>query len=109
MRNVTFSELFLRQAEKIALLGGPDIENTVRIQLSMNPLDATRKRVAPLDSEKNKWTLSLRMFRIDFCALPNDSGVFVERIRSGYSPEELTTNSDDKYGDKELHRQFTGV
>lgn len=104
-RNVSESPLFREQASEILALGGPDLASTARLQLSLDPFDASRKRVARCDVP-GRGTLALRMFRVDFRADAATPALVLERIRSAYSPAELAS-SDDPYGDKPLHRRFT--
>ena len=75
-----------------------------RLQLSLDPFDATRKRVAHRDGP-GEGTLALRMFRIDFRADPATPALLLERVRSAYSPADLADPADP-HGDKELHRAF---
>ena len=103
-REVVESPLFREQAAAILALGGPDLAATARLQLSLDPFDATRKRVARRDGP-GEGTLSLRMFRVDFRADPATPSLLLERVRSAYSPADLADPADP-YGDKELHRRF---
>ena len=93
---------FRAQAAAILAWRGPDLAATARLQLSLDPFDATRKRVG---RTPEGGTLSLRMFRIDFSADPAARAVTLLRVRSGYSAAELADPADP-YGDKELHRRF---
>jgi len=101
-RDVSATPLFREQAAAILGLGGPDLAATARLQLSLDPFDATRKRVSRR-AGPGEGTLALRMFRIDFRADPAMPALLLERIRSAYSPEDLADPSDP-HGDKELHR-----
>ena len=103
-REVIETPLFREQASAILAWGGPDLAETARLQLSLNPFDASRKRVSRRDGP-NEGTLALRMFRIDFRVQPETLAVHLERIRSGYSPDELAESSDP-HGDKAIHRLF---
>ncbi len=96
---------FREQAAALLAWQGRDIAATARLQLSHAPFDATRKRVS---QTKEGWTLSLRMFRIDFVADPAARRLTLLRIRSGYTTADLAC-PDDPYGDKELHRKFLGI
>ena len=103
-RDIAESPLFREQAAAILALGGPDLAATARLQLSLDPFDATRKRVARRDGP-GEGTLSLRMFRVDFRADPATPALLLERIRSAYSPADLADPADP-HGDKDLHRRF---
>ena len=56
-------------------------------------------------TEAGAGTLSLRMFRVDFVVDDARRVVTLRGIRSGYTPEELSSG-DDPYFDKDLHRAF---
>ncbi len=103
-RDIAESPLFREQAAAILALGGPDLAATARLQLSLDPFDATRKRVARRDGP-GEGTLALRMFRVDFRADPATPALLLERVRSAYSPADLADPADP-YGDKDLHRAF---
>ena len=94
--------LFRKQAEAVLAWRGPDLAATARLQLSLAPFDATRKRVARTPAGG---VLSLRMFRLDFSADETARTLRLERVRSGYAAAELAA-PDDPYGDKALHRLF---
>ena len=100
---VVTTPAFDAEAEFVRTHGGPDLAHTARIQLSQSPFDSSRKRVERTGNGVG--TLSLRMFRIDFTLDDTAHAVTVERIRSGYLPEELLA-PDDPYFDKDLHRAF---
>ena len=103
-RDVAESPLFRAQAAAVLAAGGPDLAATARLQLSLDPFDASRKRVSRRDGA-GEGTLALRMFRIDFRADPATPALQLERIRSAYSPAELA-DSADPHGDKALHRRL---
>ena len=103
-RDISASPLFQEQAAAILAWGGPDLAATARLQLSLDPFDASRKRVTRREGP-GEGTLSLRMFRIDFRADSATPALLLERIRSGYGPADLAA-PDDPHGDKALHRLF---
>ena len=94
--------LFREQAARILAWQGPDLAATARMQLAIDPFDATRRRVRHTDEGG---TLSLRMFRIDFAADESARTVTLTRIRSGYTAAELDEPADP-HADKDLHRRF---
>ena len=96
---------FREQAAAVLAWRGPDLAATARLQLSLAPFDATRKRVA---RTPEGGVLSLRMFRIDFAADPASRRLTLLRVRSGYAAAELA-GADDPYGDKDLHRRFVAA
>lgn len=103
--------LFQEQAEAIKQWCGHDFAATAVNQLSAEPLDSSRKRIAMTDESSNgiiKAVLSLRMFRIDYSVNQSAHEVTLHRIRSGYSAEELADESD-KYNDKAVHRKFVST
>ena len=99
---VSETAAFREQAAEILAWRGPDLAATARLQLSLDPFDGSRKRVA---RTPEGGTLSLRMFRVDFSADPASRSIALLRVRSGYTPAELA-DSSDPYGDKALHRRF---
>lgn len=94
---------FAAQAAFVREEGGPDVEATARVQLSLSPFDATRKRVARVDDSSG--VLSLRMFRLHFSVDESTRIVTLDRLCSGYSSAELSA-AEDPYADKALHRAF---
>ena len=72
-------------------------------QLSHDPLDAERKRVAAVG--EGRYRLSYRTWRADFEIENEKRAITIVSIASGYSPDDLALG-DDKYQDKDLHRSF---
>ena len=81
------------------------VAESARLQLSLDPFDGTRKRIA---RTPEGGTLSLRMFRVDFAADPAARTLTLLRVRSGYSAADLADPADP-YGDKDLHRRFAAL
>lgn len=104
--NVVETADFAVRAEFVRGSGGPDLSSTARVQLSRDPLDASRKRVAM--AEDGTWTMSFRMFRISFAADETARTVTLLSIRSGYSAAELASAADP-YEDKRLHRALASA
>lgn len=100
--NVFESERFLKNAETLLSLNGPDLSSFARVQLSNAPFDSTRKRV---EIHGDDGVLAFRTFRIAFSIQQENRAILLNQIFSGYTQEELES-AEDKYGDKELHRQF---
>ena len=90
---------FLSAFEAVRAAGAPDILRAASLQLSRNPFDSSRKRVAPAP---NGGILSLRMFRIVFSADPSTRTITLLQLNSGYSPDELAAPGDP-YADKAFH------
>ena len=55
--------------------------------------------------EKNG-VLAYRTFRIHFNYDDVANKVVLQQISSGYTDEELKIGAEDKYGDKQVHREF---
>lgn len=100
--NVVASENFTEQSDCLVSLGGPDLAAFAKVQLSNSPFDTTRKRV---EVSGEAGVLSFRVFRIDFCLENATRTITLKGIRSGYTKEELAA-CEDRYGDKDLHRNF---
>lgn len=77
-----------------------DLRPFILRQLEYDPTNSQKKRI-----EKNNhfWTLAYRTWRVDF--LITDETVGILAIRSGYSSEDLMTDTDT-YEDKLLHKKF---
>ena len=83
---------------------GFDAENFCRVQLGMNPLNPERKRLYAIPEGME---IGFRTWRIAFRIRGNTVEIF--DVRSNYLPEELPEGAADRYGDKQLHRNFLGV
>ena len=101
---IDYAPAFLAQAEFLREFGAPDMLAFCRIQLSINPLDKTRKRLEQL--ENGMYAIGCRTWRIHFTADPEKKRLAVRGIVSHYQPEELLPGAEDKYGDKDIHRAF---
>ena len=107
---VEMSETFAAQSRWIAEHGGFDLESFARVQLSRGNFskdifDGSRRRLI-LDKNSKTGVLAYRTFRIHFSYDELNSRVSLRHIASGYTPEELKLGAEDKYGDKDLHRNF---
>jgi len=80
--------------------GAEDLLDTVVLQLSQAPFDASRKRVT---ATPGGGVLALRMFRIRFTADAAAHVLVLDRLASGYTAADLAA-PDDPYADKALHR-----
>lgn len=101
---VDFSPEALMRARFLTELGAPDAVSFCRIQLTMNPLDHTRKRLEARGDDR--YAIGCRTWRIVFRAMGVGRTVFVETIESHYTGEELLPGAPDPYGDKDVHRAF---
>lgn len=77
-----------------------DFETLVEVQLALDPLNKKKRR---LSQTATGWLWAFRTWRVLFTV--TDKVVRVLDISSGYSQKELET-AEDRYEDKELHRQF---
>ena len=78
--------------------------NFCEVQLSHTPLDSSRRRLTGISA--NHYELGCRTWRISFHIFPELHRIQLDSIRSNYRDDELLPSSHDKYGDKDLHRQF---
>lgn len=107
---VETSEKFSAQNRWICENSAFDLLSFADVQLgrggfSEGAFDGTRRRLV-LDEDAKTGELAYRTFRIDFTYDENAKTVHLLQIRSGYGPEELAEGAEDKYGDKQLHRDF---
>ncbi len=100
---VEASQSFMDAFKAVRAAGAPDILRAATLQLSCNPFDSSRKRVAVTPGGG---ILSLRMFRIAFSSDPSTHTITLLHLQSGYTAEELVA-SDDPYADKDFHRALT--
>ncbi len=77
------------------------------MQLALDPLNRKRKRVSLLNDGSAE--LAFRTWRLQFLYSQENHLVEIKGIKSGYSQEDLTSGTEDKYGDKDLHRAYTTV
>ena len=107
---VETSETFAAQNKWICENSSFDLMSFADVQLGRGgfgegALDGTRRRLV-IDEKKSTGVLAYRTFRIDFNYNDDVKSVCLLNIRSGYKPEELAEGVEDKYGDKQLHRDF---
>lgn len=95
------SENFSKQADWVKEQTGFDLMSFASVQLSEDPTNQKRKRINQL--EENRYVLAYRTWRIQFTI--EDRDIKLEKIFSGYSAEDLA-ETEDKYNDKEIHRNF---
>lgn len=104
--SLQLSPLALEQCAYVLEESSLDLLRFAEVQLSHNPLDTTRKRLA-IDAEHCLGSLACRTWRIDFTFETPQRQIAIVQIRSGYSFAELSDPGDDRYHDKPLHRSFT--
>jgi hypothetical protein len=59
-----------------------------------------------VDENSKTGVLAYRTFRIHFSYDETARKVLLLRVSSGYSEADLAPGAEDKYGDKQLHRDF---
>lgn len=102
-----FSDRFLKKSEIIYQKGKLDPIKFCEVQLSVNPLDAERKRIMKIANDE--FVISFRTWRIKFSLEQNSRILHVSDIDSGYSDLELSNIQEDKYGDKKLHLYLKNI
>ena len=108
--NVLSTESFAAQNRWIAERSAFDLESFARVQLSRgnfskDVFDSSRRRLT-VDEDSHTGVLAYRTFRIHFAYDESERSVTLQRIASGYSADDLREGAEDKYGDKQLHRDF---
>ena len=76
-----------------------------RGNFSKDVFDSSRRRLT-IDENAKTGVLAYRTFRIHFCYEESSRKVVLQRITSGYTAEDLLPEAEDKYCDKQLHRDF---
>ena len=107
---VEMSDAFAAQNRWIAERSAFDLESFARVQLSRgnfskDVFDSSRRRLT-VDENAKTGVLAYRTFRIHFSYDDSCCKVVLQRISSGYSNADLNPETEDKYGDKQLHRSF---
>jgi hypothetical protein len=107
---VEMSDEFAAQNRWIAERSAFDLESFARVQLSRgnfskDVFDSSRRRLT-VDENAKTGVLAYRTFRIHFSYDDSCCKVVLQRISSGYSAADLNPETEDKYGDKQLHRDF---
>ena len=107
---VEMSAEFAEQNRWIAEHSAFDLESFAQVQLSRgnfskDVFDSSRRRLT-IDEISKTGVLAYRTFRIHFSYDELSRIVRLQKIRSGYSNADLIFGAEDKYGDKQLHRDF---
>ena len=108
--NIEMSDEFASQNRWIAERSAFDLFSFAQVQLSRgnfskDVFDSTRRRLT-VDENARAGVLAYRTFRIHFSYDESACSVLLQKITSGYSADDLKLDSVDKYGDKQLHRDF---
>ncbi len=101
-RRLEFSPEAEAQLELLSALGAPDLRMVAESQLALRELDERRQRLNR--SSNGNRVLAFRTWRLEFTA--EESVIRVERIYSGYTPDELSAGTPDPYRDKDIHREY---
>ncbi len=107
---VEMSDEFAAQNRWIAERSAFDLESFARVQLSRgnfskDVFDSSRRRLS-IDEKAKTGVLAYRTFRIHFSYDELSRIVRLHKITSGYTSSDLKDGAEDKYGDKQLHRDF---
>lgn len=82
------------------------IRGFLRSQLEFEPLDDERKRVFPSPRGGDRHVIAYRTWRAEFRIEPSGDALEIERVFSAYRDEELAPGAEDRWADKDLHRDF---
>lgn len=99
---LTASAHFAAQAEWVLKSANLDLFSFAQVQLSINPLDQSRKRVTGTAANA---VLAHRTWRIRFSVDTQLKTIALHSILSGYTEKDLQ-DSADPYSDKAFHRLF---
>ena len=108
--SVTASEEFTAQNRWIAERSSFDLFSFAQVQLSRgnfakDVFDSSRRRLT-IDENAKTGVLAYRTFRIRFSYDESSRTVCLQKITSGYTTDDLKDGAEDKYGDKQLHRNL---
>ncbi len=84
---------------------GVDLFPFVRTQLEAAPRQGDRKRIRPAHDAEGAYVLAYRTWRVQYRIDDAAGTISIEKIFSGYTADDLAA-AEDRYEDKELHRQF---
>ena len=105
--SVSAGARFAEQNAWIAERSPFDLFSFAHVQLSHGPFDDTRRRLL-VNRDSSTGMLAYRTFRIFFSFDSAVRTIQLDRVESGYTLSELE-NPDDRYGDKQLHRDFVAL
>lgn len=98
---ITIQPKAKEQLSWLANNGVQNLEAFLHQQLTHDPVNEKKKRVRALD--EGHYEIAYRTWRITFTAI--DSTITIEKIDSGYSPNELA-DPQDPHEDKQTHRDY---
>ena len=102
--SIALSPIFSKQFQFLQEQNITELLSFARQQLRFDPFNWKKKRVVL--NENQTGTLAYRTWRIDFSW--NDSQIQLEKIRSGYSDQDLQS-SEDTWNDKKIHVEFKSL
>lgn len=100
---VPFSDAARIQLGFLRERGLSQLEDFILNQLEFEPTNKDKKRVVAF---QDHFVLAYKTWRVRFTVEEEKAQVTVGEIFSGYKPEELIAEADDRYGDKNIHREF---
>lgn len=100
---VNLSDLAERQLNWLENRDVTQMRGFLNAQLEFDPLDDERKRVV---KNGDHYQLAYRTWRAEFSIDEGTRTITVLKITSGYSSADLSSTSEDRYQDKNLHREF---
>lgn len=114
--SISFNDISDKKIRWLRENGEEKIYTFILRQLDFDPVNSDKKRVSIQKSSLDPhnlttetiYTLAYRTWRIEFKINTNDLTVEIQNILSGYSSDELNSNTDP-YADKALHRQFINL
>ena len=104
MYHLDFSEQATNQMTWLHQQSGLDLIGFCKVQLGHNPLNSERKRLQNLGN--GKYIIFCRTWQIHFGIDEKKRSILINEIKSNYNAEELKKGSEDKYSDKDFHRNF---
>ena len=102
----SFSDLAKRQIAEVNDEFGLDLGRFAQLQLLHEPTNPQTKRIRIVDERKSRYWLGCRTWRIYFRLMESDRKIVVENVATGYHDYELAQGTEDKYEDKQFHRDF---
>jgi tRNA-Thr(GGU) m(6)t(6)A37 methyltransferase TsaA len=91
------------QIDWVHRCAGWDLMNFLQVQLRTDPTHAERKRI---ERRGDLYCIAFRTWRVEYAVVDDVQSVEVQRVYSGYRPEELAEDGEDRYADKDVHRAF---
>ncbi len=108
---VVFSEKALAQINWLYEHFEINLKSFAKLQLEFNPTDNSRKRISKNEQSNTLpyYTLAYRTWRVIFDVDETTRGVLIREVYSVYTESEMQDMSNDKYQDKQQHREFVKI